>query len=74
MSYMIQSKIGETRLHHTMESAIDEFERICKRSRVQPPLHYPPEVSGDGTERFRWGIRYQGPRDGHGTVFVEDHF
>jgi hypothetical protein len=63
-------------LSESREEAIAAFEHQCEHLRLEPPLDYPPAVSGDTLEDS--GIAYPrrtraaGTRAGLGFVFVEE--
>jgi hypothetical protein len=70
------SKVPIKRWFESREEAIAVFEHECKRLGLEPPLHYPPAVSGDTLEdngiaypRLKWA---SGIRAGVGFVFVEE--
>jgi len=77
MIYQVSSsKVSIKRWFESREEAIAAFEHECKRLGLEPPLHYPPAVSGDTSEDN--GITYPrrkraaGMRAGVGFVFVEE--
>jgi hypothetical protein len=53
------------------EAAWDAYVRASKRKGLPDPGHRPGNVYGDLHERFSWGTRTQGRRDGHGMVYLE---
>lgn len=76
MRYRVYSmKVNPGRWYSTKDEAIRVFERHCRKAGLRPPLHYPPQVSGDFVSTN--GLAYPqrkcmaGPRDGHGFVYID---
>lgn len=69
--HVSSSKIDVRKWYATKEEAISAYEHRCKKEGIEPPWNYPGRISGDLHERLDNGGRIQGPRDGHGNVYVE---
>ena len=61
--------------YRSTDNAIAAFERQCKRDGVEPPLQYPPGLSGDCFRGNRVAYPHRtsaaGRRDGHGCVYID---
>ena len=71
MRYRVHSiKVKCEQWHPTKAGAIAAFEGAWKRAGIEPPLAYPPDVSGDCFTDNRIDYPYWAAwvRDGHGWV------
>ena len=67
MIRITSSRVSTARWYATRDMAESAYDRAARRRGIQPPVNYPGSAAGDLHEPGR----VQGPRDGHGTIYVE---